>query len=237
MNGLVFASYKFFTRAQLDDPAALPSLTQVAVAGACCSMVTSLIASPTELVKIRQQNVLEGGTSAAKIAINILKQNGIRGFYRGLGATALRDTGYGTYFMAYEATCRYFRPATNSTPKIDHSSILSEIDSEAQSTPWPILFLAGGLAGIAGWITTFPMDVIKTRMQSTDIVASVRNPPRRRELDPLNPYRTILSTAIHSYRSEGYRVFFKGLVPTLIRAVPVNMATFSVYEAVVLMLS
>ena len=41
MNGLVFSSYKFFMRAQLDDPSSVPSLTQVGLAGAGCGIVTS----------------------------------------------------------------------------------------------------------------------------------------------------------------------------------------------------
>ncbi|KAH0836850.1 mitochondrial carrier domain-containing protein [Lanmaoa asiatica] len=216
MNGLVFSSYKFFMKAQLDDP--------------------TLIASPTELIKIRQQNVLSNdpaNASAAKVAMTIFKQHGVRGLYRGLTATALRDTGYGTYFLAYEATCRYFKPPSAQPSAADHSSLLSEIDSEASSIPWSALFLAGGLAGIAGWVATFPMDLVKTRMQSAD-----PNPTNLTASKlPADPYRTIVSTVTNSYRAEGPRVFFRGLTPTLIRSVPVNVATFSVYEFVVHMLS
>ncbi|KIJ65474.1 hypothetical protein HYDPIDRAFT_110554 [Hydnomerulius pinastri MD-312] len=236
MNGLVFASYKFFMRAQLDDTNSVPTLTQVALAGTGCGIVTSIISSPTELIKIRQQNVLANdpsNASAAKVAMEIFRQHGMRGLYRGLAATALRDTGYGTYFLTYEATCRYFKPASARSVNADHSSLLSEIDAEAYSTPWSVLFLAGGLAGIAGWLATFPMDVIKTRIQSTEPVITI--PSRTRP--PLDPYRTIVSTVAHSYRTEGMSVFFRGLAPTLIRSVPVNMATFSVYESVVHLLS
>lgn len=98
------------------------------------------------------------------------------------------------------------RPATAQHGAADHSSLLSEIDSEARSVPWSALFLAGGLAGIAGWVTTFPMDLVKTRMQSTE--------PQRAD-----PYRTIASTVMYSYRTEGPKVFFRGLTPTLIRYV------------------
>ncbi|KAF8836948.1 mitochondrial carrier [Paxillus ammoniavirescens] len=209
---------------------------QVFLAGTGCGIVTSLVATPTELIKIRQQNVLAydpSHASAAKVAMAIFKQHGVRGLYRGLAATALRDTGYGTYFLAYEATCRHFKPPSARPVDADHSSLLSEIDAEAYSMPWSVLFLAGGLAGIAGWLATFPMDLVKTRMQSSD--SSTTKPSTAKF--PKDPFRTILSTAIHSYRTEGSSVFFRGLTPTLIRSVPVNIATFSVYESVVHMLS
>ncbi|MCP6048403.1 solute carrier family 25 protein, partial [Klebsiella pneumoniae] len=58
------------------------------------------ITCPTELIKIRQQS------SLAKIAPTtlgtlgqILRQDGLRGLYRGFGATAGRELAYGTYFF------------------------------------------------------------------------------------------------------------------------------------------
>ena len=126
---------------------------------------------------------------------------------------------------------------------------------------WPALLLAGGIAGIgksspfiidppksltyhiaftsAGWVATFPLDVVKTRMQSSSTTLGTSSPvvpstvvdvsPNALPTTPLlnqeslassrivNPYRTILSTVVHSYQTEGFQVFFRGLSPTLIR--------------------
>lgn len=63
------------------------------------------------------------------------------------------------------------------------------------------------MAGVAGWLVTFPLDVVKTRVQSTPGPADA----------PGNPYRSTWSTVVASYRAEGLGVFFRGLAPTLIR--------------------
>ncbi|KAG1771454.1 hypothetical protein EDD22DRAFT_570915 [Suillus occidentalis] len=41
MNGLIFATYKFFLKAQMVDDGSIPSLTQVAIAGSCCGVAMS----------------------------------------------------------------------------------------------------------------------------------------------------------------------------------------------------
>jgi solute carrier family 25 carnitine/acylcarnitine transporter 20/29 len=118
----------------------------------------------------------------------------------------------------YEGTCRYFRP---SSPKrgmeSDHSSILSEVETEISTLSWPALLLAGGVAGIAGWTVTFPLDVVKTRVQGAELCAIHVGGSGASTSKSLNPYRTTLSTIIYSYQTEGLAVFFRGLAPTLIR--------------------
>ncbi|KAF9012871.1 mitochondrial carrier [Hymenopellis radicata] len=228
MNGLVFASYRFLMKIQLDNGNCIPTLTQIALAGAGSGIISSIITTPTELIKIRQQQLLTP-SSTRDVAMSIIRTHGIRGMYRGMPVTALRDCGYGAYFWAYEATCRYFTTPTLEAPADEIQLLLKEVDGEMRSVPgWAVMMLAGGLAGIAGWMTTFPLDVVKTRMQghSPDIPTSIT---------PLlsRPYKTIWSTIVHSYKTEGVGVFFRGLAPTLIRAIPVNIATFATFEAVV----
>ncbi|KAI0782823.1 mitochondrial carrier [Abortiporus biennis] len=216
LNGLVFSSYRFFMTSQVNDGAE-PSLTQITLAGAGSGIVASVITTPMELVKIHQQSLISKAgdkpiTSWA-VTLRILKKYGIRGLYRGITSTALRDIGYGTYFAAYEATIRYFPPLINKSH--DPNSPSAATDS------WPTLLLAGGLAGIAGWVVTFPFDVVKTRIQSTF------------STDIDNPYRNTWSACVASYKAEGPGVFFRGLAPTLVRAIPVNMVTFATFEAIV----
>ncbi|KAF9653361.1 mitochondrial carrier [Thelephora ganbajun] len=220
LNGLVFSSYRFLMKAQLSDDQATPTLAQIFLAGAGTGMIGTVVTTPTELVKIRQQALLTP-ISTRQMLRRIIQQDGIRGLYRGITATGLRDIGYGSYFFAYEATCRYF-----SQPAYPHSNsdLIQSIESDLHTVPWPALLLAGGVAGVAGWITTFPFDLVKTRIQTTSALQSKRG--------FFQDGGVTMSTAMQSWKNEGLRVFWRGLAPTLIRAIPVNMVTFGTFEAI-----
>ncbi|KAH8810454.1 carnitine/acyl carnitine carrier [Flagelloscypha sp. PMI_526] len=232
LNGLVFSSYKLFMNIQLSSSGlTTPNLDMIFLAGCGSGIVSSVITTPIELVKIRQQaaqsrSPLTPVPSSLATCYKILRTEGLfKGLYRGLGTTALRDLGYGWYFLAYEATTRYFTPPRPGSRPIDHSSLMEEAEHEMREVNWGVLLLAGGVAGIAGWLPTFPFDLIKTRIQSTTASGG--------ELG----YRNFWTTAWQSYRHEGMRVFWRGLWPTLVRSVPVNMATFATFEGVVRLLT
>ena len=143
------------------------------------------------------------------VALDIYRKRGIRGLFRGLVPTAIRETGFGAYFGVYEGTLMLVSHLSSRTHALEDDPAEPSLENAVSKEPHPYwaLLLAGGLAGPASWIVTFPFDVIKTRVQST--VAPTPN----------NPYRTMLSTTVNSYRQEGFRVFFHGLKPTLIRFV------------------
>jgi solute carrier family 25 carnitine/acylcarnitine transporter 20/29 len=72
----------------------------------------------------------------------------------------------------------------------------------------PAVMAAGGAAGVAMWIPVFPVDTIKSRLQSAE-----GNP-------------TISGTIKQLYSRGGLKAFFPGLAPAMARAVPANAATF-----------
>lgn len=61
--------------------------------------ILSIVTTPTELIKIRQQSLLTKST-AREVGFQILKEGGLPSLYRGITATAMRDCGYGAYFAA-----------------------------------------------------------------------------------------------------------------------------------------
>ena len=86
-------------------------------------------------------------------------------------------------------------------------------DTLIRESMWnPII--SGGMAGIAAWLPCYPQDVVKSVIQSSE-------------------KRINLTEAVQKiYRTSGWRGFFKGFTPTIIRAFPANAATFLGYELV-----
>lgn len=71
-------------------------------------------------------------------------------------------------------------------------------------------FVYGGVAGVGSWALILPFDVMKSRIQAdTD-----------RKL-----YSGFWDCVVKSYRSDGIKIFFRGLSMTSLRAFPVNGMT------------
>jgi len=84
-----------------------------------------------------------------------------------------------------------------------------------EAAPTWALLLSGGLAGTLSWVITQPFDIIKSRVQ----VDGVNGPPK---------YNGAIDCFRKSMQSEGPRFIFRGLLPTILRAFPMNAATFTV---------
>ena len=164
----------------------------------------TLITAPFERVKIilqiQGQKQLGPGekpkySSGVDVVRQLLKEGGIRSVYRGSAITLARDgPGSAAYFATYEIIKR------NLTPK-DENGKPGKLSLTA-------VCAAGGAAGVAMWIPVFPVDTIKSRLQS--------------EEGNLGISKTIRQL----YSRGGVKAFFPGMGPAMARAVPANAATF-----------
>lgn len=209
-NAMVFQTYALLSRA-LDksiDPRDPPSYKGVALGGIGTGALQSLILSPVELLKIRlqlQQNPKPGlGTNKGPIELakTILKAEGLRGIYRGLTITVLRDApAHGLYFWTYEYMREKLHPGCRKSGQENLRTML----------------VAGGLAGVASWISCYPLDVAKTRLQAQSRSSMIK-------------YDGIVDCFRKSVKEEGFRVLWRGLGTAVSRAFVVNGAIFSAYE-------
>jgi solute carrier family 25 carnitine/acylcarnitine transporter 20/29 len=79
-----------------------------------------------------------------------------------------------------------------------------------------ISFFGGGLAGSGSWLFTYPIDYIKTVIQSENLEA--------------RKFKSSMDCVRKKYAEEGIRTFFKGLGVTMIRSFPVNGCGFMAFE-------
>jgi len=200
INAIVFGVQGNVSR-QFSDPNSLKTLF---ISGSVAGFAQTFICSPMELTKTIMQ-VQHDHANAPQYKspfdcfIKLFKSSGFRGVFRGFGLTTLREVpSFGTYFVTYE---QLMRMAPDASP----SSIKG----------LSYLLLAGGLAGCASWFVTYPVDVMKSRFQAD-------------AASPSPIYKNVRDCIVQSKKTEGWRVFFTGLAPTLIRAFPTNAATLTV---------
>jgi solute carrier family 25 carnitine/acylcarnitine transporter 20/29 len=221
LNALLFVTYNR-TSDFLTETSTQPSLTTAFIAGAVGGLATWVVSTPTELIKCRAQ-MSTVPISSLQIARSVLKSEGLRGLYYGGTVTALRDSiGYGFYFWSYELGSRLMAPKDGSpmTPRAEAAKVL----------------LCGGIAGVITWASVFPLDVIKTRVQ-TQVLSPTETAPLLGSLTN-GPAAVVaekarvgaVEMARQLYREEGAAVFFRGLGVCSVRAFVVNAAQWAVYE-------
>ena len=187
-----------------------PGIKSEIMSGVLAGGSQTLIICPVELIKTHLQ--LQGKDIMHKnvpdfkgpfgLATKIVREEGIFGLYRGMRITVLRDApAFGIYFGVYFALMKLLTPQGKTADDIG---------------PLQIMF-AGGTAGVASWVYSYPTDVIKSKVQAEGFL------PRGR----YKGYTDCIKTSIDE---GGYRVFTRGMAVCLTRAFPVNAATFVAVE-------
>ncbi|KAL2000159.1 hypothetical protein VTN02DRAFT_3472 [Thermoascus thermophilus] len=226
LNALLFVAYNrvlmFMDRSVTDptNPEGVP-LYKIWVAGAAGGLASWTVSSPTELIKCRAQLSSRSEVSSWAVTKDIFRRHGWKGLYFGGAVTSVRDSvGYGFYFWSYELCKRY---------------MTSENES-AHQVAMKVLF-CGGIAGIVTWASVFPLDVIKTRLQAQTAGSSLPLNVYPEEQSLLRPPTTHSGRTLNSfeiakeaYRTEGLKVFYRGLGICSIRAFIVNAVQWATYE-------
>jgi solute carrier family 25 carnitine/acylcarnitine transporter 20/29 len=235
LNALLFVSYNRTLTLLGEDYTSPASLSKIWAAGAVGGLATFIVSAPTELIKCRTQvsapTNSPGSQSSLAIAKEIWARNGVRGLYFGGGVTSVRDAvGYGFYFCSYEICKRALKTSEEDTPRVAGAKIL----------------LAGGVAGIVTWASIFPLDVVKTRVQTQSFtlpstLPAATSPAPSEHQGLLSNEAPAKPNALHRrkgavemarliYQNEGMAVFFRGLGICSVRAFVVNAVQWAVYE-------
>lgn len=170
------------------------STAQMAAAGFISAIPTTLVTAPTERVKVVMQTT-QGKTLFADAARQIVRTQGFQSLFKGSLATLSRDgPGSALYFASYEV-CKEFLNKMSG-----HKSGELSITN---------VCISGGLAGVLMWAVVFPIDTVKTQLQSS------------------SKRQSMVEVTREIYRTRGgIKGFFPGIGPAMLRSFPANAATF-----------
>ncbi|KAF8627765.1 hypothetical protein AX17_006130 [Amanita inopinata Kibby_2008] len=200
VNSLLFASYGASKR--LISPYPQLSLQQIALAGAMAGAANSVLASPVEMFKVRMQGQYGAKTDKRlRVVVNEMwSQWGFRqGIMRGYWITVAREIpAYAGFYTAFEFSKRRFTAIYG------------------KDLPVWALLASGSTGGIAYWLSCYPLDVVKSRIQLRPI------PPSG------NPFRYINGELKAIVSETGLAGLYRGLSPSC--DIPAAASTFAAFE-------
>jgi len=215
----------------------LPQLTFLAnlSSGAVARASVGFIMMPVTVLKVRYESNYYAYTSLRSAATDIAKREGIRGFFAGFGATAIRDAPYaGLYVVFYEwgkRTLSAFatKDTSLSVPSRELAAAGPTPSSMTTNTPLStaaisisptlsstINFTSATVAASVSTALTNPPDAIKTRLQ----------------LQP-QKYKNTIQALKLMLAEEGVRSLFDGLALRMARKAMSSALAWTVYEEVV----
>ncbi|PVU89176.1 hypothetical protein BB561_005503 [Smittium simulii] len=232
---IYFTTYEwmksFFSRTQVLNSEAGGLILSALVAGASTATATN----PIWVLKSRfmtQNDYTDYKYSNIRDALKtIFRDEGIKGFYKGLGISLVGVFHVAVQFPLYEKlktvdlTRLVVSTPTRKEGHIEDSDGRVRSNQEECSTRKSNLVnvaLASAASKMIASSITYPHEVIRTRLQN--------------QVKPPFKYSGIVDAAIQIWRDEGFRGFYSGISANLIRTVPSSMITLLAFEAVLKLL-
>ncbi|XP_072997421.1 uncharacterized protein [Typha latifolia] len=173
--------------------------------GGLAGVTAASITYPLDLVRTRlaaqTKTMYYRGTSHA--LYTICRDEGVRGLYKGLGATLLGvGPSLAISFSVYETLKSYWQ-----IQRPNDSAVFNSL-------------ACGSISGIASSTATFPLDLVRRRMQLEGVAGRAR------------VYNSgLVGTFGYIVRTEGFRGLYRGILPEYYKVVPSVGIVFMTYEA------
>jgi len=166
--------------------------------GALAGGVGVLVCYPLEVARTRvmiHRGSIEGRSSLAEVFRGI-RFEGVASTYRGIDmALAVTVPSLAISFSVYRGL----------------------LDSMSDYPPLYASFAAGGISGLVGSTLTFPLDVLRRRLQVMGMCQGIET-------------RSWWQEARHIWRNEGHLGFWRGLSPEMVKVFPTVGVTFVTFE-------
>ncbi|NWT14742.1 KMCP1 protein, partial [Vireo altiloquus] len=172
--------------------------------GILSGVISSSIANPTDVLKIRMQaqgNMIQGGMMGN--FIQIYQKEGTKGLWKAISLTAQRAAiVVGVELPVYDLTKKHI--------------IMSGYMGDTVYTH----FLSSFLCGLAGALASNPVDVVRTRMMNQ----------KSQQHGGHSAYKGTLDCLLQTWKNEGFFALYKGFWPNWLRLGPWNIIFFLTYE-------
>lgn len=178
------------------------------LSGGFGGITSQLAIYPVETLKTRlmssqnSKTALQGNALLAATARDMWQAGGLRTYYRGLTAGLIGVFPYSAIDMSTFEGIKLFW-----------------IKYTGKEEPGVLALLSfGSVSGSVGATTVYPLNLIRTRLQAAGT--------------PAHPatYDGFWDATRKTYRAEGVKGFYRGLVPTLAKVVPAVSISYVVYE-------
>jgi solute carrier family 25 (mitochondrial carnitine/acylcarnitine transporter), member 20/29 len=197
------------------------------VCGSFAGAAQCVIVCPMEHIKCRLQTQNDKASADSKYkgpiqaTRKIISKYGFQRLYQGWWSTFVREVpAFGLYFASYD----YMKDRANSYLLERDRRNLQLAGQAPDAAPvlsnthtWLASAVSGGFAGSWTWAIVYPVDLIKSKIQTAPLDTPLR------QLGMWNVGKSIVE-------KHGARALWRGLGITLIRAFPVNGTIFPVYE-------
>lgn len=189
--------YKFFEHKSKEEGLLAQTSTRILASSALIGFFTALIQTPVEHIRIRMNCPVYGNDYSGSIdaLVKMRRIYGVKGVMKGYTLTVMREFWYYIFFFnIYENT----------------KGILTAMGHKNLG-----ISVGGMTSGPISWFMTYPLDTLKTQMQ-TDHLAS--------------PVWSVRKYLAHLARCKALLTLYNGLATVLMRSVLTNLIYFNVWE-------
>jgi len=179
-------------------------------------MISQAVVYPLDTLKFRMQcEVVPGGETGSKLLFHTAQKmwarNGVVSFYRGLPM--------GLVGMFPYAAIDLFTFETLKRRVVKRNMKKYKLSEEEDALPGNFsMALMGGFSGAIGASIVYPLNLLRTRLQSQGTPAHPRT------------YTGIVDVCRQTVKGEGARGLFKGLTPNLLKVVPAVSIVSSLFR-------
>ncbi|KAI9787571.1 MAG: hypothetical protein M1839_000102 [Geoglossum umbratile] len=208
-----FASYSFYKRFAERSPGEGLNPFKRLLCGGAAGITSVTFTYPLDIVRTRL-SIQSASFSAlrevprkklpgmwATMVLMYKNEGGVRALYRGIVPTVAGVAPYvGLNFMVYEGIRQYFTP-------------------EGETNPGHLRRLAAGaISGAVAQTCTYPFDVLRRRFQINTMSGIGYQ------------YKSIWDAVTIIFAQEGFRGFYKGIVPNLLKVAPSMASSWLSFE-------